>query len=98
MRHNKHIIRLPILPKLTLVILLPQLLDQLIQSLCHILRALAAFAPIFPYVPVRPQSAFLAVSFYLRGYAAFVVAIVPFPDGFCYFDCGVCADVGRVRF
>lgn len=59
MRHDEHNIWLSIstfpasiFPKLSLVVLLPQLGDEFVQTLGNIFRRLAAFAAVAPDIPV----------------------------------------------
>ena len=108
MRHNQHIIRLPLtslpprlLPKLTPMVLLPKLTYKRIQSFRHVFRAFTALAPVAPNVPVFAEAAVFAGLADLRGRFAFVVAVVPFANGLGDLYVCVCAwgeTCGRVGF
>ena len=96
MRNNEHIVRLPILPKPSLMILLSQLVNQLIQSLGDILRALATLTPIAPDIPVLIQPALFAQLPHLSTLDALVVAVVPLAHVLSDLDGRVGARVQRV--
>jgi hypothetical protein len=100
MRHNQHIIRLAlgslparILAKLLLVILFPQVANQLVKPPTHVLGRLAALAAVAPYVPVFIEPLGFAFGAYVGADFAFIVAVVPFADGVGDLDVRVCAGV-----
>jgi hypothetical protein len=100
MRHNQHIIRLALGPppartlaKLPLMILFPQVANQLVKPPTHVLRRLAALAAIAPYVPVFIEALGFAFGAYVGADFAFVVAVVPFADRVGDLDVRVCARV-----
>lgn len=83
------------LPDTLTMVLIPYILNKSIKPLANIGGRFSARTAVAPDVP-RGKVGFLAERSNFVGGQAFVVAVVPFADVFCYFDAGIGAD-GIVR-